>query len=186
MTTNNAANHSTNLTTGQTSAPETRTRSCAVRAGFFKAILAGVIVVAAAQPSWAQTRYSLTCRGGAGIQLGLYHNENMSIGANSINNNLVVSFRKAAGASWAGLWPGECAWSDRPLASSEPQYICISNVSAFIGFNVTPDGRYEAFTFTNNKSPANDVATRALNGLRRDTQYQTFWVYNDRQGCLRP
>jgi hypothetical protein len=158
-----------------------------LRARMFQcSLVAIVVVVVSADTSWAQQRYPMVCRGGAGIYLSLNHNEGGSIGGNSINNNLILSFRKSPWASFLGLQPGECAWSDRALASSEPSLMCVSGVSVNIVMSTQENGYLKAFTYTNNTSSANAVATKAVEGLLYNSQYQTFWVYNDRQGCLRP
>ena len=136
--------------------------------------------------AWAQQRYPLVCRGGAGINLRLNHNESGWIGANSITNNLIMSFQKSPWASYLGLQPGECAWSDRALTSSEPGIMCVSNVSVDIVMSTQQNGYLKAFTYTNNRTSGNAVATNVMEGMLYNTQYQTFWVYNDRQGCLRP
>jgi len=158
-----------------------------VRARFFQCSAMAIVALAfSANTTWAQQRYPMVCRGGAGINVVLNHNEGGSIGANGINNNLIMSFRKSPWASYLGLQPGECAWSDRALASSEPGIMCVSNVSVNIVMSTQENGYLRSFTYTNNRTSGNAVATNVLEGLLYNTQYQTFWVYNDRQGCLRP
>jgi hypothetical protein len=61
--------------------------------------------------------------------------------------------------------------------------MCITSVSVEIDMSTTEDGYFDARTVINNRTNWN--AVNAIEGLRYDWQYQTFWVYNDSQGCLR-
>ena len=155
--------------------------------GFYFSLVAAILAVFPVE-SRAATTYPLTCRGGEGIQLNMNHNTGSGAQfgqpvTSNVNNNLVVSFLKAAVASSGGLKPGECAWSDRPMRSNEPSRMCITDVSVEIIMETNQDGSFSTFTIINNRNNTN--AIKAIEGLLYPSQYQTFWVYNDGLGCLR-
>jgi hypothetical protein len=78
----------------------------------FSCLLTVSMIAGSPGESRAATRYPLTCRGGDGINLKLFHNTAW------FNNTLLVTFNHAPVASSRGLSPGECAWADRPLTAS--------------------------------------------------------------------
>ena len=55
--------------------------------------------------------------------------------------------------------------------------MCISSAAMDMAFH--PDGTGGFYLVTLNG------ASKYIDGLRRDTQVMTFWVYNDRNGCFR-
>jgi hypothetical protein len=123
----------------------------------------------------ADTRYPLTCRGGGAIRWELNRGYDTWVGANSVKDQIMLTFAHAKVASSGGLLPGQCAWSDRPLSSTEPTMICMT-VAYDLLLAVGADGVLRAFT---------ENGTGVIDGLKLDSQYMTFWVYNDKQGCLR-
>jgi len=69
---------------------------------------------AAVQPAAeASTNYPLTCRGGGAFEV-----------RQDAEGHVQIGFAAAPEHAAAGLNPGECSWSDRPLSDKEPHTLC--------------------------------------------------------------
>jgi hypothetical protein len=85
----------------------------------FPALLAMALVFGApmtlttSPPADAATSYPLTCQIGAANSLM------------DLNGFFVVTFEPSIGPASRGLQPGQCAWADRAVSSSEPHLLAL-------------------------------------------------------------
>jgi hypothetical protein len=134
----------------------------------------------------AQTRYPMTCRGGAGYHLDIYKGTSTRFGPNAptLANYVILWFNRSTKPEFEGLNPGECTWADRGMRPEEPVALCMENVALMVGLQTNGTGTWSFShlqVHQNNPYPVR----RALEGLESSTEYQTFWVYNDFKGCMR-
>jgi hypothetical protein len=137
-----------------------------------------VLLTFASSQAFAQTRYALTCRGGGGIWVDV--NSSTAYTGSSVS----VWFSRGTKPSYQGLNTGECTWSDRGMWSSEPNRLCMNNVAMKVSQWAPGSGGFE-FLYFSFSSSTPDPVRNAINGLAYDWQYQTFYVYNDGNGCMR-
>jgi hypothetical protein len=146
--------------------------------------MAIVFTLGTALPAFAVTKYPLICRGGSGLWLDIYKSHPTWIGSSFIGNSILLGFNHGTTPSYVGLKPGECTWSDRGMGSKEPTRICMDGVGVEVALRNTGTGGW-TLAFVDPNTGTADQVVRALSGLIHDSDYQTFWVYNDGTGCMR-
>jgi hypothetical protein len=135
----------------------------------------------------AQTRYPMTCRGGAGYYLDIYKDTSTRFGPNYplLTNQVILWFKHGTNPAHQGLLnPGECTWADRGMAQGEPVALCMTGVKLTVDLQTNSTGKWSFGWFTQTGSNPPHVRN-VLTGLVSSNQYQTFWVYNDLKGCMR-
>ena len=69
----------------------------------------------------AQATFPLTCMPSRDYVVGV---NVYDAGTTSAHAEVILTFQRSAGNAAAGLRPGQCAWSDRRVADSEPNFVC--------------------------------------------------------------
>ena len=133
----------------------------------------------------AQTRYPMTCRGGAGYYLDIYKDWSTRFGPNYplLTNHVILWFKHGTKPAHQGLNPGECTWADRGMTANEPGALCMNGVKLMVDLQTNSTGTW-SFGFLQVPSNTPPHVQKVLTGLVRSNQYQTFWVYNDLKGCM--
>jgi len=84
------------------------------RAVVIGALMISASLVAPPSEALAPQTFPLVCKG-----------TNLSVTAATGSVRVrFTRFPRAAGVSWNDLWPGSCAWVDRPVGSGEPNTLC--------------------------------------------------------------
>jgi hypothetical protein len=99
--------------------------------------LLGLMVPLTAASASART---IVCQGSPSIPGGNYYlSNNGGIGARGL---VRVGFTKASGPAAMGLSPGQCAWTDGAMTSTDPNSICQQRAGV-VGFilNFAPNGQ---------------------------------------------
>lgn len=86
---------------------------------------------------------------------------------------------RAAGQVGKALFPGTCAWVDRPLNAKEPD-ILAENIRPGYVYQVTFNNRHDVMSF----KPENNIYAW-VNDVRDSNKFWTFYAYNTNQGELR-
>lgn len=122
----------------------------------FMAILSG--------SSWAVPRsFPIKCRGGAG-----------SLRLTTVTNHAAFHFIKSSGPASEGLEPGQCAWLNRAIGSSEPS--CIQQYNTNATAWIFPDKKEESYF-------SSQTGNHWLKDLLSEAQVVTFQAYNPHSGA---
>lgn len=127
--------------------------------------LASVLPVTASAPASAQS-YPFTC------QIGTMNG--MAVGG----GHAALTFTRSNGPAASGLQPGQCAFSDRAVKSSEPNSLCFPGTVTAIQFSgsTVVKGFFTAFS-----GPGSSVMQSGVFG---PTKLMNFTVHNDGGGCM--
>ena len=134
---------------------------------FFTVVLLSTMEVA------AQTGYEIVCRGGGKLRFDYTPFSNFSP-----EPQIWITFERGpqrVGSNWEfldTLSPGQCSWLDRAVSEKEPDRI-IFILQRSSDFSIS--WAQGAVTGISSSLPH-------INKLQTPTNYQSFFVYNDRRG----